>query len=259
MWGTSHPRVSTSVTTATLSCLGLECEQTEEGRRGSGGFLSLSPLPPLRSELGVFFLSILSSLRITVFVLSVLALVIYTGFQIALSSIWGMVQEKQGFYHWFGSILSFGLHVQIFCYNLSFSIFQQVFFFFFQIGFFLLVCFYSSIINFAVFLQFLLYSKVTQSHTAPLLIHSKCKTCFMHSVSVSDLRSLGERGWSGLTPFYLKQELPWTCILLINSWGPCMNQGFSSKDFMVLFIFSCSLHYNDTTKSLLKFIMVVLV
>lgn len=36
-----------------------------------------------------------------------------------------------------------------------------------------------------------------------------------------------------------------------------MDQEFSSKDFLVLFIFAWSLHYNETTESLLKLIVVV--
>ena len=38
-----------------------------------------------------------------------------------------------------------------------------------------------------------------------------------------------------------------------------MNQEFSFKDFMVVFIFSYSLHYNDTNKSWLKLIIIVVV
>lgn len=36
-----------------------------------------------------------------------------------------------------------------------------------------------------------------------------------------------------------------------------MDQEFSSKDFIVVFIFAWSLRYNETTESLLKFIAVV--
>lgn len=43
----------------------------------------------------------------------------------------------------------------------------------------------------------------------------------------------------------------------IDIWHPCMDQEFSSKDFMVFLIFACSLHSNDTNKSLLKFFIVV--
>lgn len=55
----------------------------------------------------------------------------------------------------------------------------------------------------------------------------------------------------------LQTELPWTYILLIDIRGPCMDQDFSSKDFMVFLIFACSLHYNDTNKSLLEFFAVL--